>query len=139
MAERVKAVQPVLEGLEDLVKPKTFEIYVKSMPNVNTQEEIDTQNEVLDEIEASLDGKSIKNTDLFKRLIAEGMIEIPYDELPFNTEEEKQETIKVKEEEPQKEKKQETIEVKEESQEERKTERSPSEIEEKYELEWWQR
>lgn len=137
MAERVKVEQPVLEGFEDLVKPKTFEVYVKSMPKANTQEEIDRQNRELDEIESALEGKSIEDTDLFKRLIAEGMTEVPYEELPFDTED--QNTVEEKKEEPQKEENNEAVEVKKESQEPSEDERYRSEIEEKYELEWWQR
>jgi len=137
MAERVKVEQPVLEGFEDLVKPKIFEVYVKSMPKASTQEEIDRQNRELDEIESALEGKSIEDTDLFKRLIAEGMTEVPYEELPFDTED--QNTVEEKKEEPQKEENNEAVEVKKESQEPSEDERYRSEIEEKYELEWWQR
>lgn len=137
MAERVKVEQPVLEGFEDLVKPKIFEVYVKSMPKASTQEEIDRQNRELDEIESALEGKSIEDTDLFKRLIAEGMTEVPYEELPFDTED--QNTVEEKKEEPQKEESNEAVEVKKESQEPSEDERYRSEIEEKYELEWWQR
>lgn len=135
MAKKVIVEQQVLEGCEHLVNPKIFKIYVEGMPEPKNNSDIEIQNRQLDMIEAVLDGKSIeecKSESEEAKDFFDGLIEVEVEDLPFDVEEEKQESVK--------EEKQEHKETEEERiDRETEEEKFRNEIEEKYSLPWWQR